>query len=68
MTKKATTPKVKTKEMNDMIKRALQEAELRFQCLSLVQDISKNVDELKKNADEIYSYAFHLDKVEKKDD
>jgi len=68
MTKKATSPKVKTKEMNDMIKRALQEADLRFKCLDLGQGISKNIDEMKDNADKIYSYVFHLDKKETSDD
>lgn len=49
--------------MNKAIKRALQEADLRFQCLDIVKGISKNVKELKSNADTVYSYVFHLDKI-----
>lgn len=64
---KKDTPKIKTKEMNEMIKRALQEADLRFKCLDLVKGISKNIDEMKENADKVYSYAFHLDKNKEED-
>jgi hypothetical protein len=50
------------KDMREAVNRALQEAELRFQCLDVAKGYAKNMKDLLEMSDDVYAYVFHIKK------
>lgn len=54
--------KVTQSEINKRIKAVTMEAEFRFKCLELATPFSKKIEDVIENANNIYNYAFHINK------